>query len=121
MSTTNEPRAAHTPGPWIVDATPAHCPCVFMIRAKAEKCDAWVPLATVHNSMNVVENAALISSAPALLAERDKLRAEVERLRAALASTQRWVSMYEGKEGHDAAARAMGEVIRAALSQEGAP
>ncbi len=37
----------------------------------------------------------------------------------ALQAAERWVGMYEGKEGHDAAARAMLETIRAALAKVG--
>jgi hypothetical protein len=50
----------HTPTPWILDATPSHAPCSFIIRAKAEKCDAWAPVATCSGSVATAENAALI-------------------------------------------------------------
>ena len=46
-TTTNAPVAtqtAHTPAPWIQDATPAHAPCSFIIRSKSAHCDAWVPV-----------------------------------------------------------------------------
>jgi hypothetical protein len=55
-----------TPGGWMLDATPTVAPCSFIIRAKAEKCDAWVPVATVHAGINQESNARLIASAPAL-------------------------------------------------------
>jgi len=37
-------QTAHTPAPWIQDATPAHAPCSFIIRSKSAHCDAWVPV-----------------------------------------------------------------------------
>lgn len=62
MSALNQ-ETKHTPGPWIVDATPSHAPCRFIVRAKGEKCDTWVPLADCCGSSKEA-NAHLIAAAP---------------------------------------------------------
>lgn len=58
----------HTPGPWIVDATPAVAPCRFIVRHKSATCDAWVPVADCSWSVDAEANARLIAAAPELLA-----------------------------------------------------
>ena len=67
----------HTPGPWIVDATPAHAPCCFTIRHNSAICGAWVPLATIHTTIgDTMANARLIASAPELLEALESLLRE---------------------------------------------
>jgi len=80
-STDTERFAGATPGPYILDATPSVAPCSFIVRAKASKCDAWIPVATVHHTQcDATATGNLLAAAPALLAERDQLRIEVAKL-----------------------------------------
>ena len=50
-------QTAHTPAPWIQDATPTHAPRSFIIRSKSAHCDAWVPVRMNDsaNSMRIVQ------------------------------------------------------------------
>ena len=54
-----------------------------------------------------------------LQAEMAALVVERNRLRSALHHSDAWVSQYEKMPGHDAAARCMLSVIRAALKEPG--
>lgn len=61
-------KTTHTPGPWILDASPAEAPCWFIVRAKANLCDTWIPVAQVTTSSdNTYSNGALIAAAPELM------------------------------------------------------
>ena len=73
--------AKHTPGPWILDITPAVAPCCFIIRAKSETCGALVPVATIHNSTRTEANARLIAAAPDLLAALEQVIETIDALK----------------------------------------
>ena len=47
--------------------------------------------------------------------EYEGLQAKVAAMKSALEAADKWVKMYHGKEGHDAAARAMTDVIEKVL------
>jgi hypothetical protein len=85
--------SAHTPAPWTVTRG-------FNIKGAD-----GTHIAQILDNDNVMldDNANLIAAAPTMLA--------------ALEAADKWVAMYLGMEGHDAAARSMLAVIRAATAK----
>lgn len=127
----------HTPTPWMLDATPAVAPCSFIIRGKAEKCDAWVPVAHVAAGMNQAANSEFIVRVanshdelldaldriasgqwPNSIAETEGTLALREVARAAIAKARGQTDWQAEAEHHEARCRLLPAVLDAAIAHE---